>query len=106
MTFFAPLPHARLIVIRATLNPCNISAGIGPDLARHEQRLFLGLAGLDFRARTYAAAPGGVIERKRGFLRADRAMRGAAVGPRRSLRHRDGARGARPLPSPRRDWPA
>ena len=35
-------------------------------------------------------------------LRPDRIVRGAAVGPRRSLRHRDGARGARPLPRARR----
>src|SRR5260370_1436315 len=75
-------------------------------LSRHEQRIFLGPAGLDFRAGPYPAAPPGVIQRKAGRVRPGRTMRGVVVGPGRSLRHRDGARGARPLSSPRRPQPA
>ena len=49
---------------------------------------------------------GGPSVRPPGCLRTARIVRGAAVGPGRSLRHRDGARRARPLPRSRRRRPA
>src|ERR1700737_4097990 len=104
MTFFAP--PARLIVIPGALNPCNNSARFGFAPRHEQQRLFLGPAGLDFRARPDASAPRRIIRTETGRGRTDRIVRGVAVRSRRGLRYRDGARGSRPLPPSRRGEPA
>ena len=92
-------------MIRSPEISCKIPPYPGFD-PPHGQRLLLRPSLLDFRTRPHPASARRALGRQPGRLGADRIVRGAAVGPGRSVRHRDRARGARPLSRSRCRRPA